>query len=68
MVSDLKLPFYAKASLILIGLFVFFNILYTVQNIIVPIIYSVILAIVLSPVVAFLEKKNAIEFLQLSFR
>ena len=58
MVSDLKLPFYAKASLILIGLFVFFNILYTVQNIIVPIIYSVILAIVLSPVVAFLERKK----------
>ncbi len=58
MVADVKLPLYAKAALIFTGLFVFFNILYTVQTIIVPIIYSIILAIVLSPVVDFLEKKR----------
>ena len=58
MVADVKLPLYAKAALIFIGLFVFFNILYTVQTIIVPIIYSIILAIVLSPIVNFLEEKK----------
>ena len=56
--SEIKFPFYAKVSLIFIGLFAFGTILSVSQVIIVPIIYSVIIAIVLSPMVNFLVKKN----------
>lgn len=48
-----KFPFYAKASLLLIGLFVLISMLYIAQNIIVPIVFAVIIAIVLHPVVNF---------------
>ena len=65
--SELKLPFYAKATLIVIGLTVFVNVLYAVQSIIVPIIYSVILAIVLSPVVDFLQRKKINNILAIVF-
>ena len=65
--SELKLPFYAKATLIVIGLTVFVNVLYAVQGIIVPIIYSVILAIVLSPVVDFLQRKKINNILAIVF-
>jgi predicted PurR-regulated permease PerM len=51
--KELKLPFYAKASLLIIGLYVFISILYIAQNIIVPLVFSVIIAIVLHPVVNF---------------
>jgi predicted PurR-regulated permease PerM len=56
--TDLKLPFYAKASLIFIGLFAFITVLYLAQSIIVPLIYSGIIAIVLSPFVNFLQRKG----------
>ncbi len=48
-----KFPFYAKASLLLIGLFVFISMLSIAQSIIVPIVFAVIIAIVLHPVVNF---------------
>ena len=51
--NSLKFPFYAKASLLLIGLYVLVNMLYIAQSIIVPIVFSVIIAIVLHPVVNF---------------
>jgi predicted PurR-regulated permease PerM len=50
---EIKFPFYAKASLLLIGLFVFISMLYIAQSIIVPIVFAVIIAIVLHPVVNF---------------
>ncbi len=49
----IKLPFYAKVSLICLGLFVFVSMLYVGSHIIVPIIYATIIAIVLTPVVDF---------------
>ncbi len=52
----IKLPFYAKVSLIFIGLSAFISMLYVAQNIIVPVIYAIILAIVLSPIVDFFIK------------
>ena len=52
------LPFHVKTSIIIIGLFVFVTILYLTQSIIVPIIYSTIIAIVLSPIVSFLTKRK----------
>lgn len=58
MKPDLKFPFYAHASLVFIGLFAFISMLFIAQSIIVPIIYSIIIAIVLSPAVNFLERKR----------
>jgi predicted PurR-regulated permease PerM len=58
MIKTITLPFYAKASLICIGLFVFITMLFLAQQIIVPIIYATIFAIVLSPAVDFLVKKK----------
>lgn len=54
--STVKLPFYAKASLIFIGLISFIGTLYIGKSIIVPIIYATILATVLSPLTIFLGK------------
>ena len=49
-------PFYAKASLLIIGLFVFISMLYIGQGIIVPVVFAVIIAIVLHPIVNFFVK------------
>jgi predicted PurR-regulated permease PerM len=49
----LKFPLYAKASLLLVGLFVFISMLSIARGIIVPLVFSIILAILLSPVVNF---------------
>ncbi|MDP4208204.1 MAG: AI-2E family transporter [Bacteroidota bacterium] len=54
--EELKIPFYAKASLLLIGIFVFITILYIAQDIIVPLVFAFIIAIVLHPVVYFLVR------------
>ena len=51
--KELKFPFYAKASLILIGLYVLIIILYDLQSIIVPLIFAMIIAIVIKPIVDF---------------
>lgn len=56
--SILKLPFYAKASLFLIGSYVFVCILFQAQDIILPLIYSIIIAISICPLVNFLEHKR----------
>lgn len=48
-----KLPVYAKAALLLVGLYVFISMLYIAQGIIVPLVFSIILAILLQPVVDF---------------
>ena len=58
MSAYLKLPFYAKASLILIGLYVLTNVLIIAQDILVPIIFGVLIAIIISPVVNYLIKKK----------
>jgi predicted PurR-regulated permease PerM len=58
MSSDIKLPFYAKASLVFIGLFAFIGMLFIGKTIIVPVIYAVITAIVLSPIVDYMVKKG----------
>ncbi|MCK9220625.1 MAG: AI-2E family transporter [Bacteroidales bacterium] len=51
--KELKLPFYIKAILFIVGLFAFFTILNIAQAIIIPLIFSIIIAIVLHPVVNF---------------
>ena len=53
-----KLPVYAKLSLITMGLIGFFYILYVGQDILVPLIFATIFAILLNPVVNFLCRKG----------
>lgn len=57
-VKELKLPFYAKAILFLIGIYALFMMLYIAQNLIVPLIFATILAILLHPIVSFLVRKG----------
>jgi predicted PurR-regulated permease PerM len=54
----MKFPFYAKISLLLIGLYVLISMLHTAQGIILPIIYSIIIAISISPMVNYLISKK----------
>lgn len=56
--KDFKFPFYAKVSLIFLGIFACTSMLFIGRSIIVPLIYSTIIAIVLSPFVNFLERKR----------
>lgn len=52
------LPLYAKLSLITMGLVAFFYILYIGQDILVPLIFATIIAILLNPVVNFFCRKG----------
>ena len=58
MKETLKIPFYAKAALIFISLFAFVYTMNIAQSIIIPIVYAVILAILLNPIVNFLHRKG----------
>jgi predicted PurR-regulated permease PerM len=51
--EELKLPFYVKATIFLVGLFALFTLLYIAKSIIVPLVFATIIAIVLHPVVNF---------------
>lgn len=54
MISDNTIiPFYAKASIFFVGLSALLTILYVAQGIIVPIVFSLIIAILLNPIVIF---------------
>ncbi|MFZ4547439.1 MAG: AI-2E family transporter [Bacteroidales bacterium] len=50
----IELPFYAKTTVFFVGLFVFIAMLYIGQRIIVPLVFALIIAIVLHPLVNFL--------------
>lgn len=56
--SNKQLPLYARLSLIIMGLLAFFYILYIGQDILVPLIFATIIAILLNPVVNFLVRKG----------
>lgn len=56
--TDLKLPIYAKITLILIGFYVLFSMLYITQAIILPIIFSIMIAVLLLPIVNFFVKRK----------
>ncbi len=53
-----KLPLYAKLSLVTMGLLAFFYILYIGQDILVPLIFATVIAILLNPVINFLCRKG----------
>jgi predicted PurR-regulated permease PerM len=56
--KELNLPFYLKTTILLIGFFVFFTMLYIGRSLIVPLVFATILAIVLHPVVNFFVRKG----------
>jgi predicted PurR-regulated permease PerM len=60
MVMDqrIRFPFYAKASLLIVAIYFFFSILSVAENIILPLLYAVIAAILVSPIVSFLAQKG----------
>ena len=51
--EGLKLPFYAKVTIFLVGLVALLAILYSAKSIFIPIVFAIIIAIVLHPVVNF---------------
>jgi len=57
-VASENIPFYAKVSIFIVGLFVFLYMLYIAQSIIIPLVFAIIIAIVLHPVVNFFTHKK----------
>ncbi len=55
---EVKLPFYAKATICLIGLVAMLAILYMGKRILVPLFFSIIISILLHPVVSFFVRKR----------
>ncbi|HUR30807.1 MAG TPA: AI-2E family transporter, partial [Saprospiraceae bacterium] len=53
-----RLPFYAKASLVIMGLFFLLSMMALGKSIIVPLLLSIVLSILLSTLVDFLEEKK----------
>jgi predicted PurR-regulated permease PerM len=51
--EEFRLPFYIRATIFLVGFFVLIAILYIARGIIIPIVFAMIFAIVLHPVVNF---------------
>jgi len=51
-----QIPSYIKATILLLGLFTFFAILYIAKSIIVPLVFATIIAILLNPIVSFLVR------------
>jgi predicted PurR-regulated permease PerM len=52
--APVKLPIYLKMAQILLGIAVFFFVLYIGQDIIIPIVFAIMIAILLNPVILFL--------------
>jgi len=63
----LKLPFLIRWSILLLGLYVFVSILSIGQDIILPLIYAILIAILMSPLVGFLVRKRINRMLAISF-
>src|SRR4051812_24773124 len=53
-----KLPYYAKIAQVLLALVAVFFIFYVAQEILVPLIFSLLLAILLNPIVNFLTRRK----------
>ena len=64
--SSIKLPLYSKLALIILGLVGLGHILYIGQEIIVPVIFAVILAILLNPFVNYLCSKRISRIMSIS--
>jgi len=60
--NSIQLPFYAKTALIFISLFGIMYSLYIAQDILIPIIMATIFAVLLNPIVNYLETKKINKF------
>jgi predicted PurR-regulated permease PerM len=56
--TGFKIPFYAKSALIFVSVFSFVFVMFIGQDIIIPIVYATIFAILLNPFVNFLMNKK----------
>jgi predicted PurR-regulated permease PerM len=56
--KEFELPFYAKTTIFLIGSIALLTILYIAKSIFIPLVFAVIIAIVLHPIVNFFVKKK----------
>jgi predicted PurR-regulated permease PerM len=52
-IEEVKLPFYLRATIIILGFIALITVLYICQSIIVPLVFATIIAIVLHPLVLF---------------
>jgi predicted PurR-regulated permease PerM len=66
METPFKIPFYAKTALIFISAVAFVYTMYIGQNIIIPIVYATIIAILLNPLVNYLIRKRVNKILAIS--
>lgn len=56
--TTVKFPFYAKWTILLVGFFLLISMLFIAQGLILPLIYAIIIAILISPAVNYLERKR----------
>ncbi len=56
--KEFNMPMYARTTIFLVGLFVFFTIMYLTQVIVVPLVFALIIAILLQPLVNLLVRKK----------
>jgi predicted PurR-regulated permease PerM len=56
--TRIRIPFYIRTSILLIGLIALFYAIYTAQGIILPFVFSLLVAILLNPLVTFLTRKG----------
>ena len=66
METPFKMPFYAKTALIFISVFAFVYTMYIGQDIIIPVVYATIFAILLNPFVNFLTRKKISKIVAIS--
>lgn len=64
--APFKIPFYAKAALIFIAVFALVYTLYIGQDIIIPLVYATIIAVLLNPLVNFLTRKKISKLVSIS--
>jgi predicted PurR-regulated permease PerM len=55
-VNEIKFPFYARITIYILGLFGFIAIIYIASDLLIPLVFAFIIAIVLSPVLNFLVR------------
>jgi predicted PurR-regulated permease PerM len=64
--TSFKIPFYAKIALISIALFFFVYTMYLAQDIIIPIVFGTLIAILLNPLVNYLINKKINKIVSIS--
>jgi len=65
--NQLNFPFYARLPLIFISLFAIIYALYIAQDILTPILMATIFAVLLNPIVNYLEAKTINKFIAITF-